>query len=864
MQPIRTVEVSPFLRPELECLRTLAYNLRWTWDHETINLFRRLDRDLWERSGHNPVLMLGTINQERLDEAAKDEGFLAKLERVWQKHNHYMKSESTWYKRQNRKPGQDLIAYFSAEFGITEAIPIYSGGLGILAGDHVKAASDLDLPFVAVGIAYQQGYFRQYLSHDGWQQERYPMNDFYNLPIQLVRQENGEPLTVQVELPGRPVNIQVWKAQVGRVPLYLMDTNIPQRRREDEDITDALYHADPDVRIKQEMILGIGGMRVLQALGISPTVCHMNEGHSAFLALEHIKQIMVSEGLSFAEAREVAMAGHAFTTHTAVPAGIDKFAPELTERYVGKYTEVFGISREEFLGLGRSNVHDQGELFSMANLAIKFSATTNAVSKLHGDVSRLLFQSNWKGVPEHEIPITHITNGIHIRSWASDEITDLLDRYLGHRWSEEGGEKHVWKQVEEIPDEELWRIRWRRRERLVNYCRKRIRQQLEQRGATPAELKDAAEILSPDALTLGFARRVATYKRLTLLLRDLERLKSILNKKDQPIQIIIAGKAHPEDTPGKELIRQLIQSCRKESLAHRIVFLEDYDMSVARWLVQGADVWLNTPRRFLEACGTSGMKVVFNGGLNCSILDGWWDEAYDGRCGWAIGHGEVYNDPNYQDDIESAALYDLLEKDIAPLFYDRDKDGIPRGWIAKMKTAMTEICPQFNINRMVREYAAEIYFPSSARFSAFLAETGKRGKELAGWRKSVMANWRDLRIDQVEAQIPDTVKVGDCINVSARIHLGALTPDEVSVQIYHGQLDAYGNIINPEKVRMKATGTVNNETYTYAGEISYFKSGRHGFTLRIVPHHEDQGSPFECGLIHWAQSTSSPSYALST
>ncbi len=852
MQPIRTVEVIPFLPPELECLKQLAYNLRWTWDHETIHLFRRLDRDLWETTGHNPVLMLGTISQERLDEAAKDDGFLAHADRICQKHYQYMKSESTWYKRQQRKTSKDVIAYFSAEFGLSECIPIYSGGLGILAGDHIKAASELGLPLVGVGLAYQQGYFRQYLNADGWQQERYPINDFYNLPIQPVRQENGEPLLITVELPGRPVNAQVWKAQVGRVPLYLLDTNIPQKRKEDEDITDALYHGDPDTRIKQEILLGIGGMRLLQALGITPTVCHMNEGHSAFLALERIAILMEEHKLTFAEAREVAAAGAVFTTHTAVPAGIDKFSPDLMEKYLGDYYRQMNLNKEEFLALGRATPSDHYEPFSMASLAIKLSAKTNAVSRLHADVSRKLFGSLWRDVPESEVPITYITNGIHTRSWISDEMADLYDRYLGPKWFEDTVDQTTWKRVEDIPDEELWRIQLRRRERLVNFCRKRVRAQLEQKGALPSEVKESAEILSPETLTIGFARRVATYKRATLLLRNPKRLASILGNKDRPVQIIIAGKAHPEDSPAKELIRQLIHFSRQEEVKGRFVFIEDYDMNVGRWLVEGVDVWLNTPRRFLEACGTSGMKVAFNGGINCSILDGWWDEAYDARAGWAIGRGEVYSDPNYQDDVESNALYDLLEKEIAMKFYDRDKDGIPRSWISRMKTSMMEIGPQFNVNRMVREYALRAYFPASRRFAEFLDADAAKAKVVSGWKHKLAAEWRGLRIESVEIPPCETVRVGDDMRVRAWVSLGNLTAEDVAVQIYHGPVDAHGNIVGGETVPMVASEEHAGKPSLFSGAIRYFKSGRHGFTVRVLPHHDDISSPFETGLIHWA------------
>lgn len=855
MKPIRSVEVVPFLPPELECLRQLAYNLRWTWDHETINLFRRLDKDLWEKTGHNPVLMLGMISQERLNDAASDDGFISQLDRVCLKLNEYMCADSNWFEKHHPKDRKGVIAYFSAEFGLSEALPIYSGGLGILAGDHVKAASELGLPLVGVGIVYQEGYFRQYLNADGWQQERYPMNDFYNLPILPVKEKDGSPVLISVDFPGRKVYARIWKAQVGRVPLYLLDTNIPQNGKQDEDITDALYHGDSDLRMKQEMILGVGGMRALKALGIIPSVCHMNEGHSAFLGLERIRMLMEESKLSFAEAREVAAAGQVFTTHTAVPAGIDKFSPELMEKYWSEYYRNLGLNKDQFMALGRANETDDLEPFSMAMLAINLSSKTNAVSKLHGEVSRSLFGSAWKDLPTHEVPITHITNGIHARSWISEEMADLFERYLGPKWSEDITDQNIWKRVEDVPDEELWRMHERRRQRLINFCRSRVKQQLERKGALPSEVKEAVEVLDPEALTIGFARRMATYKRATLLLRDPDRLASILGNKDRPVQIIMAGKAHPEDTPAKELIRQVIHFSRREDVKRRFVFIEDYDMNVARWMVEGVDIWLNTPRRFLEASGTSGMKVAFNGGINVSILDGWWDEAYTPHVGWAIGHGEVYSDPTYQDDVESNALYDLLEKEIIPTFYDRDKNGRPRSWVARMKNSMLELCPQFTINRMVREYALRVYFPAETRSNEFLGNKAQKAKDLATWKQRLQQNWRDVRIESVEAAdaVDKKVQVGDDMRVRAWVQLGNhLKPEDLTVQIYHGPLDPSGEITEGEVVPMSFGDEQKGTSCLFSGAIRYFKSGRHGFTVRVLPHHDDLVTPFETGLLHWA------------
>lgn len=856
MKPIKTIEVTPFLPPELECLKELAYNLRWSWDHETVSLFQRLDKDLWEKAGHNPVLMLGMISQERLAEAASDDSFLAHLNRICEQYQSYMLDQNHWYKKALKTAGKvnnGTVAYFSAEFGLTEALPIYSGGLGILSGDHVKSASELGVNLVGVGLVYQQGYFRQYLTPDGWQQERYPINDFYNLSILPVRDKNGNPVTISVDLPGRAVYARIWKAQVGRVALYLLDTNTEPNTQEDQDITDALYHADRDIRIKQEIFLGVGGMRALKAVGIDPTVCHLNEGHSAFLGLERIRMIMEEKKLTFWEALEAAKAGQIFTTHTPVPAGIDKFDPNVIEKYWRGYWESVGLSREEFMGLGRSNPQDNSELFSMATLAIKLSSRINAVSKLHGVVSRKLFTDLFPKVPEHEVPISHITNGIHAASWISEEMSELFNRYLGPGWLDEIADSEIWNRIEQIPDEELWRVHERRRQRLVNFCRKRLRKQLEAKGSTFVDIEQAREILDPRILTLGFARRFATYKRGTLLLEDPERFARILCNKERPVQIIMAGKAHPEDKPAKELIKQLIQFARRdEEIRRRFVFIEDYEINVGRMMVEGVDLWLNTPRRPLEACGTSGMKAVFNGVINCSILDGWWDEAFEPSVGWSIGKGEEYADLDYQDSIESNELYELLEKEIVPAFYDRDHFGMPRRWLDRMKQSMIKLCPQFSVNRMVKDYTLRMYLPAMERYGTFIADGAKKAKEIAEWKDKVTRKWSGVQILNVESIDRDTIKVGEDMKIKATIRLGGLTADEVSVQIYHGPVDQYGIIGEGEAIPMLPSGNGDKDPVTFTGTIRYFKSGRHGYSVRVLPQHEDLASPFEVHLITWA------------
>jgi glycogen phosphorylase len=655
MKPVHSFNVIPSLPAPLEGLRRLSYNLRWTWDHDLIELFRRMDSDLWEATGHNPVRMLGALDQDQLEQLARDESLLAQLERALEYLDSYLASHSTWYRRNFGQIEGLQIAYFSAEFGITECLSIFAGGLGILAGDHLKSASNLGVPLIAVGLLYQVGYFSQYLNAAGWQQESYADNDFQNLPLTLEKQPDGRPLTVEVRYDGRPVLAQIWRAQVGRVPLFLLDSNLPENRPEERAITSQLYGGDREMRLKQEILLGIGGYRALEALGVQPSVYHMNEGHSAFLSLEWTRQLMARQGLSFPEAREVASAGLVFTGHTPVAAGHDYFAPHLIERYLGQYARSMGLGIREFLALGRQNPQNDAEEFCMTVLALRMSASSNGVSRLHGQVSREMWKGLWPGVPVEEIPIGHITNGIHFRSWISNEMNRLYDRYLGPNWREEQANPKLWLRVDSIPQEELWRTHERRRERLVAFARRRLRAQLMRRGATRPAVDAADEVLDPSALSISFARRFATYKRATLLLREVDRLARILNQPTRPVQILFAGKAHPRDDAGKALIQQIIKLAQRPEFRRRLVFLEDYDMAVARYLVQGCDVWLNTPLRPLEASGTSGMKALANGALNLSTLDGWWDEAWQiGESknifvGWAIGRGESYDNPEYQD-----------------------------------------------------------------------------------------------------------------------------------------------------------------------------------------------------------------------
>jgi starch phosphorylase len=847
--PAHKFTVVPRIPERLKDLLRIAMNLWWTWDPEAIELFRRLDRVLWERCYARPIRMLGLVSQERLAELTADEGYLAHLDRVSAKLSSYL-DRPTWF-GQTHTNTDIRVAYFSAEFGIVEGVRLYSGGLGILAGDHLKSASDLGIPLVAVGLLYRRGYFRQYLNADGWQQEEFPEADYHTLPLTVEQRPDASPLTVQVEFPGRKAQAQVWRAQVGRIPLYLLDTDIESNTPEDRAITGYLYAGDRDMRIRQEILLGVGGVRALAALGIEPTVCHINEGHSAFLALERIRRLMERHGTSFAVAREVVTASTIFTTHTPVPAGIDVFPPDLMERYFASCYAQLGLDRDTFLGLGRQNLADRNESFSMAVLAIRLSGATNGVSALHGRVSRRMWSGLWSGVPVNDVPITSITNGVHVRGWLSRDMAELFDAYLGPRWISHPADQSVWERVEQIPDAELWRTHERRRERLVAFARRRLRTQLEQRGAPPAEREQAEEVLDPKALTIGFARRFATYKRATLLFRDLERLARILGDPQRPVQIIYAGKAHPADNEGKDFIRQVVHFARRPEFRQRVVFLEDYDMKVGRYLYQGVDVWLNTPRRPLEASGTSGMKATVNGAINISVLDGWWAEAYDGTNGWAIGRGEEYEDVAYQDLVESLALYQMLEGEVVPMFYARGRDGLPREWIRRMKNAMRTVCPVFSAYRMVREYTERMYLPAGQWWGRLAADGLQRARALATWKERVRPHWKDVVVRTVTTDTTVPLEAGSTRLVQAEIALGSLRPEDVSVVLYSGPLTGGGELGPATVSEMKVEGGLTAGTALYSGTLQGRTTGLHGFRIRILPAHEDLANPLVMNCITW-------------
>jgi len=865
MPKVRSFTVLPVLPEPLKDLDFIARNLFWSWNPEFVDLFKRIDSSLWAASGHNPIKFLSTISQELLEAMAENQGFVCELQRAVEKLKLYL-GKPTWFEKVCSTSDNPVIAYFSAEFGIHESLSFYAGGLGVLAGDHLKSASDLGVPLVGVGLLYQKGYFRQYLNIDGWQQEVYIENDFYNMPIELVRDKDGRPVTISVEFPGRAVLAQIWSVAVGSVKLYLLDTNIPENSPTDCMITSSLYGGDREMRIRQEIMLGIGGLRALAAIGIRPTVCHMNEGHAAFMSLERIRQLRNEKRMSFDEAMEATKAGNVFTIHTPVKAGLDEFTVEMMDKYFGDYYPQLGIDRKWFLSLGRINTNDDNETFQMPVLALRLSSYVNGVSKLHGEISRLMWSGIWPAVPVDEVPVTSVTNGVHIKSWLSDEIASLYERYISPNWTDENIDRSVWKDVDQIPDEEFWRAHQRCKERLIAFARIRLKAQMQRRGTYHTELNWAEEVLDPEALTIGFARRFASYKRANLLLTDPQRLVKLLGNADRPIQIIFAGKAHPRDKEGKEIIRQIIHFANQYDVRRRIVFLEDYDMDVARVMVHGVDIWLNTPRRPMEASGTSGMKAAINGALNISTLDGWWCEGYKPDGGWAIGAGENYDDSAYQDIVESQAVYNIFENEIVPLFYTRSADNLPRAWIRRVKNSIKWIAPRFNTHRMIGEYVRRFYNPASARWRHLNADSQTAAKALSGWKANIRAAWHEFAVRDVQVnvtyngQVPpqfnpkySQLKVGSKINVKTIVRLGRMVrPDDVSVELYYGPVDGWGNINNGSSVRMDCEGPAGQEgEYSFAGSVACKASGRQGIAVRLLPRNPDLVNPYEPGLILW-------------
>ncbi|MDQ6675789.1 MAG: alpha-glucan family phosphorylase [Acidobacteriota bacterium] len=846
IHPIREFLVRPSLPPALGRMSELAYNIVWSWEPVIRALFRRLDSELWKGSGYNPVAMLGRVSQATLERAAAEPRYRALYKQACDRFDAHMTRESP------ANPEGKLIAYFSAEYGLTECLPIYSGGLGVLSGDHMKSSSDLNLPLVGVALLYQLGYFRQYLNADGWQQERYPENDFYSLPVKPVKNAAGEDLKVSVSLPTGPLAIKVWEIAIGRVKLFALDTNIPENvRPEDRGITEQLYGGDSETRIRQEIVLGIGGLRALQAMALEPTVYHMNEGHSAFLALERIRVFIEKHGLSFEEALEATRTNNVFTTHTPVPAGIDLFDPGMMYHFFQSYCSEAGIEFDKFMGLGRRNPEDRGERFSMAILALKTSAYRNAVSKLHGEISREMWHELWPEIPVNEIPITAITNGVHLPSWLNGDFADLFDQYLEPDWREFSHDFGNWRLVKEIPDEELQEAHRRRKRKLIGFIRDRQTAAAQRRKASATELRYSGEVLDPNALTIGFARRFATYKRATLLFRDPERLKRILLNKDRPVQIVIAGKAHPKDQPGKTFIREIVQLSRDPELWKHVVFIEDYDMKVGRELVQGVDVWLNTPRRGEEACGTSGMKASMNGVLSLSILDGWFDEAYEYSGGWAIGDREEYADD--QDGLHASAIYYLLEREIVPAFYERREQSERHEWVRRMKQSIMNVTPRFDCRRMVAEYDQTLYEPAHRGFIEYRSGDFKQARIHASWSARVRSVWDRVNFVETSPAPIGPVASGRPVSIRAAVEMAGLEPNDVRVEVVMGRVSPSGGLEDTAVIELPASESVGSVT-VFSKELTPQYTGRLGYALRISPNHFDDPRTRPCtSLLKWGK-----------
>jgi starch phosphorylase len=842
IQPVKEFLVRPALPPAISRMSDLAYNLLWSWDHTVRSLFRRLDPALWKTCGHNPVLMLGRVPQATLERAGADPRFLAAYRRACDRYVTYLER---WQQPQGR-----LIAYFSMEYGLVECMPIYSGGLGVLSGDHLKASSDGEVPLVGVGLLYQKGFLQQALNPDGWQQERNPVNDFYTLPVRPVQDEQGQDVIVSVNLPTGKVFIKVWQMDIGRVKLYLLDTNIPDNDRLDHrEITDQLYAGDNVTRIRQEIVLGIGGLRALHALDLKPTVWHMNEGHSAFLAIERMRLLIAKQGLSFDEAFEACRSNNVFTTHTSVPAGIDLFDSGLLYEFFGEYCREAGIPFEKFLALGRFRPENHQEPFSMAITAIKTAAFRNAVSCLHRQVSQEMWQELWPKLPVWEVPVTSVTNGVHLPTWLNGDLAQLYDQYLQPDWRDRYPDPKLWDMVEDVPNQELWEAHRRRKRYLVTFVRERVLAAAVTRKASAAEQRRLADVLEPDTFTIGFARRFATYKRATLLFRDIERLKRLLTNKEWPVQIVIAGKAHPRDNEGKNYIRDIVQFSRDRDLWKHVVFIEDYDMKVAREMVQGVDLWLNTPKRGQEACGTSGMKAGMNGVLNLSILDGWFDEAYEESGGWAIGDREPHSDE--QDGLHASEIYYLLENEIVPLYYER-RDQVPRDWLKRVKQSLMGLTPQFDSRRMVSEYASEFYEPAHTDAVRLMQNGYEAARAAARWEERVRQVWDQVRFVETGPAPAGSIMSEHPVQVRAAIDLAGLEPTEVRVEVVMGRVGTDGALEETEVLVMPPTGQ-DGTVAIFEKEIVPDRTGRLGYTLRVSPNHCDDPLTRPCtNLLKWS------------
>ena len=852
MYMFNRITVNPQLPSRISKLMEISNNLWWSWNTDFLKIFKEIDADLWGRVNKNPVKFLKLVSQEKLEVAVSNTSILKQYDKMVEDFEGYMNSKNTWFSRKYPNNTNNLIAYFSAEYGLDETIPIYSGGLGILSGDHLKSASDLGLPFVAVGLLYKNGYFHQKIDANGNQQSVYKDIELTNMPINPVKDKKGEDLKILLKLPGKNLYLKVWNIKVGRVTLYLLDSDIPENDDPSyKEITLRLYGGDQEMRIKQEIVLGMGGVNLLKTLGLNPSVYHMNEGHSSFLLLEVMKNIIKEKKVSFDIARDITSSQTVFTTHTPVPAGNDIFPMALVEKYLKGYWTKLGIDKETFLKLGTKPNDTLDSGFNMGILALKIAGKKNGVSKLHGAVSRELFGDVWPNIAPNESPITHITNGIHTCTWLAPNLKQLYNKYLMPYWQDCIQVDETWKRIESIPNDKLWEEHMKRKVKLFELVKQNITTTMKNNGKSYDEINEIVSKLDPNALTIGFARRFATYKRATLIFRDLERITQILNNSDKPVQIIFAGKAHPADKAGQDLIRYINEISMKPQFKGKIFILENYNIGVARYLVSGVDVWLNNPRRPMEASGTSGQKASVNGVINFSVLDGWWAEGYNGENGWTIGTNDEYESYEVQDNADSASIYNTLEEKIIPAYYDKNRNGISDKWMHLMKNSIISTGGKYSTSRMVCDYTDKLYMPLielNDKYYSDLSNVASYNE----WKRKMNLNWDKIKMEQFNNLDNISIDAGNNIEVNCKITLPDILVENIDVEVYAGKITDNGTIENITIIPMKlAERNDESKEYTYKTKIELTTGGNYGYTFRVMPKHEMLLEAENLNLVKW-------------
>ena len=846
------ITVNPQLPKRIEKLSEIGYNLWWSWNTEFLKLFKEMDIDLWESVNKNPIKFLKLVTQEKLEKAAQNPEFLKKYDKVVENFEDYMKSKSNWFDKKYPDNKNDLIAYFSAEYGIDQTLPIYSGGLGVLSGDHLKSASDLGIPLVAIGLLYKNGYFNQKINESGAQETEYKNLDIENLPLESVKDSEGKDILVALHFPKKKIYLKAWKVNVGRVELYLLDSDIDANIPEYREITKTLYGGDREMRIQQEIILGQAGVAMLKALGYKPTIYHMNEGHSSFLILELIYNLMKEKQISFPIARDIISAKTVFTTHTPVPAGNDIFDLSLVEKYFEGYWDKLGITKQEFFQMGmKPNAKIDTTGFNMGILALKVAGKKNGVSELHGAVSRELFGEVWPEIAANESPITYVTNGIHTCSWLSPYLKELYNKYLIPYWQDKIYDNEVWKKIADIPNEELWKAHQERKVKMLVVVKENTINRLRRCGYNYDEIMKIVDGLDPNALTIGFARRFATYKRATLIFKDLERITQILNNKNQKVQIIFAGKAHPADKEGQDLIKYIHEISMKPQFKGKVFLLENYNLEMSKYLVSGVDIWLNTPRRPMEASGTSGQKAAVNGAINFSVLDGWWAEGYNSKNGWKVGESLEYSDYETQDRADSQSIYDTLENKIIPMYYEKDENGISEKWMQTMKESIMSNGGRYSTARMLTDYVQKLYIPLCNLYNNYYTDLGKVG-ELDNWKESIKNAWNDIEITQENNLDNITLDAGNNIEVKCKVKLSNINKENIEAQVYYGRISENGTVDDITIIPMELEDSdEENRTYTYKAKVNLVNGGNYGYTFRVMPKHEMILDSANLNLIKW-------------